>query len=89
MMDKKLYKLIGPGGKEYLSEEKGTLGGHRKMKIYGCLDCPSALRYLAKGQYKQHRVFFKDEADAIAAGYRPCGVCMKAEYREWKKTLFI
>ena len=87
-MDKKLYKLIGPDGKEYLSEEKGTLGGHRKIKIYRRLDCTSALRYIAKGQYVQHRVFFKDEADAIAAGYRPCGVCMKAEYQEWKKTLF-
>jgi len=25
MMDKKLYKLIGPDGKEYLSDEKGHL----------------------------------------------------------------
>jgi methylphosphotriester-DNA--protein-cysteine methyltransferase len=29
-------------------------------------------------------VFFADEATAVAAGYRPCGNCMKAEYREWK-----
>lgn len=55
------------------------------MKIYGRLDCPSALRYIAKGQYVQYRVFFKDEETAIAAGYRPCGVCMKAEYKRWKE----
>ena len=53
----KLYKLINTSGEEWLSEKKGTLGGHRKLKIYGRLDCPSASRYLAKGQYAQHRVF--------------------------------
>jgi methylphosphotriester-DNA--protein-cysteine methyltransferase len=29
-------------------------------------------------------VFFADEATAIAAGYRPCAGCMRAEYKEWK-----
>lgn len=80
----KKYKLMGPDGKEYLSEEKGTLGGHRKLKIYGRLDCPSALRHIDKGHYVQHRVFFKDEETAIAAGYRPCGICMKQAYKKWK-----
>ena len=81
----KEYKLIGKDGKPYLSTTPGTLGGHRKLKIYGRLDCPSALRYIAKGQYVEHRVFFADEETAIAAGYRPCGICMKPQYREWKK----
>lgn len=80
LVEQKMYKLIGPDGKEYISEEKGTLGGHRKLKIYGKLNCPSALRYIAKGDYVQHRVFFKDEETAIAAGYRPCGICMKEQY---------
>lgn len=48
-MTEKLYKLINKNGKQYLSEIPRTLGGHRKLKIYGRLDCPSALRYLAKG----------------------------------------
>jgi methylphosphotriester-DNA--protein-cysteine methyltransferase len=30
------------------------------------------------------RVFFADEATATAAGYRPCAVCMRDEYRAWK-----
>lgn len=81
-----MYKLIGADGKEYPSEEKGTLGGYKRMKIYGRLDCPSALRYIEKGQYIKHRVFFKDEATALKAGYRPCGVCMKEQYKEYKQN---
>ena len=50
-----MYHLIGKDGKPYDSETPGTLGGHRKLKIYGRLDCPSALRYIAKGQYVAHR----------------------------------
>ena len=81
----KVYHLIGADGKPYDSTEPGTLGGHKGLKIYGRLDCPSALRYIAKGQYVKYRVFFKDEATAIAAGYRPCAVCMKEEYKRWKE----
>lgn len=78
----KLYKLLDENGNEYLSEEKGELGGNRKLKIYGRLDCPSALRYIAKGQYVKNRVFFKDEETAISAGYRPCGICMRKKYKK-------
>ena len=80
-----MYHLIGKDGKPYDSETPGTLGGHRKLKIYGRLDCPSALRYIARGQYVAHRVFFADEETAIAAGYRPCGKCMPEAYRRWKE----
>lgn len=80
-----MYHLIGRDGKPYDSETPGTLGGHRKLKIYGRLDCPSALRYIAKGQYVAHRVFFADEETAIAAGYRPCAKCMPEAYRRWKE----
>ena len=79
-----MYKLAGKDGNEYFSEQKGQFGGHRGLKIYGRLDCPSALRYIAAGHYIQHRVFFADEATALAAGYRPCSVCMKDHYRLWK-----
>lgn len=80
----KQYKLIGPDGKIYLSNQKGLFGGHKKLKIYGRLDCPSALRFIAKGQYVTNRVFFATEEDAIAAGYRPCAKCMPEEYKKWK-----
>jgi methylphosphotriester-DNA--protein-cysteine methyltransferase len=29
-------------------------------------------------------VFFSDEATAMAAGFRPCGACMRQRYTEWK-----
>ena len=79
-----MYTLIGVDGKQVLSETPGTLGGHRKNKIYGRLDCAGAARWIAKGHYVKQRVFFADEATAIAAGYRPCAGCMPAEYKEWK-----
>lgn len=79
------YTLIGPDGKPYRSAIPGALGGYKPRKIYGRLDCPCALRHIANGHYVKHRVFFADEATAIAAGYRPCAVCMKAEYRAWKE----
>jgi methylphosphotriester-DNA--protein-cysteine methyltransferase len=63
---------------------RGTLGGHRRSRIYGRLDCPSALRAITKGGYVQHRVFFVDETAAVAAGFRPCARCMPDRYREWK-----
>jgi hypothetical protein len=80
----KLYQLIGPDGRPCLSERPGALGGHRRNKLYGRLDCPSALRWLAKGHIVRQRVFFADEATAIAAGYRPCAVCLPTEYKAWK-----
>ena len=78
------YFLTSKTNSQYLSNVPGKYGGHKKLKIYGKLDCPSAARYLAKGQYAKNRVFFIDEATAIAAGYRPCAVCMPEEYKKWK-----
>jgi methylphosphotriester-DNA--protein-cysteine methyltransferase len=78
------YTLTGRDGRTYQCEKPGTLGGHRRPKIYGRLDCPSALRAIARGGYAKHRVFFPDEPTAIAAGYRPCAACLPDRYREWK-----
>lgn len=80
----KEYKLIGKDGVPYISQTPGQFGGHKRLKIYGRLDCPSALRHIANGHYVQHRVFFATEADAISAGYRPCAVCMREAYNKWK-----
>lgn len=81
---KKEYKLMSING-EYLSKIPGTLGGNKKLKIYGKLDCKSALNWIQKGKYVKTRVFFEDQQTAIEAGYRPCGICMKKEYQKWKK----
>ena len=61
----KSYKLLGSDGKFYKSDILGLVGGHKKLKIYGRLDCPSALRYIAKGKYVKHRVFFLDEETEV------------------------
>ena len=79
----KTYKLLAADGTTIISETPGTLGGNSKAGIYGRLDCTAANGALSKG-YAQHRVFFANEQDAMKAGYRPCGRCMRAEYKEWK-----
>ncbi len=84
MSGEQAYTLLGADGRPYRSAEKGLWGGHRRTKIYGRLDCPSALRAIERGGYARHRVFFADEATAIAAGYRPCATCCQGRYREWK-----
>jgi methylphosphotriester-DNA--protein-cysteine methyltransferase len=81
-----MYTLLNKNG-YYESKEKGLFGGYKPDKIYGRLDCPSALRAIAKGGYVSHRVFFATEQDAIECGYRPCGNCMKDKYRRWKETI--
>lgn len=78
------YTLLNADGQPYVSTAPGRFGGHRRNKLYGTLDCRSALRAIAAGGYVTHRVFFADEQTAIAAGYRPCAVCLPVEYQQWK-----
>lgn len=81
----KMYKLLGADGKLYESETPGEHGGNGKLKIYGRLDCGSALSSMKRypGEYQKHRVFFADEKTALAAGYRPCGNCLRKKYQEY------
>ena len=55
-------------------------GGNKRLKIYGTLSCTTGKR-----MKKENRVFFQSGDEAIDEGYRPCGLCMKAEYRKWKE----
>ncbi len=77
--------MLGADGCLYESDVPGLLGGHRRQKVYGRLDCPSALRAIEGGGYVKYRVFFASEAVAVAAGYRPCGACLPVKYRAWKE----
>jgi len=83
-MSEPQWTLIGRDGKPFRSPVPGTLGGHRRQRIYGRLDCPAALQAIDRGGYVAHRVFFLDAEAAHAAGYRPCAVCMRTAYRQWK-----
>jgi metal binding Ada-like protein len=85
-MSSRSWTLVGARGESYESAVPGSLGGHRKGKRYGRLDCRAALQAIARGGYLSERVFFSTEADALAAGYRPCAVCLSAEYASWKAT---
>jgi hypothetical protein len=80
------WTLLGADRRPYQSLVPGTLGGHRRSRIYGRLDCPGAARAIARGGYVANRVFFLDEPAAIAAGYRPCWECQRDAYRRWKTT---
>jgi hypothetical protein len=73
------FRLTGGDGRIVVSAAPGALGGNRRSKVYGRLDCKVAARYLAKGAYQKNRVFFADEETARAAGYRPCKACMRPE----------
>ena len=80
------YTLVGAHGAPFASAAPGTLGGHRRNRIYGRLDCAGAARWIARGHYVPQRVFFADEETAVAAGYRPCARCLPAQYAAWKRT---
>ena len=72
--DSSLFRSIKSG--------KIRLGGNKKLKIYGRLNCHSGKR-----MNKQNRVFFVNEKEAISADYRPCGHCMRMKYDAWKASL--
>jgi methylphosphotriester-DNA--protein-cysteine methyltransferase len=78
------WNLTGPDGRPYASDRPGQYGGHRRTRIYGRLDCPAALRAIARGGYVANRVFFADADAARRAGYRPCARCLPDEYATWK-----
>jgi Metal binding domain of Ada len=83
-MTARTYTLLGSDRQPYQSTTPGALGGYRPARIYGRLDCPPALRAIARGQYVRNRVFFADEQTAVAAGYRPCAVCLPDAYAQWR-----
>lgn len=57
------------------------LAGNRRLRIYGRLDCTSGRRMLT-----DNRVFFASEVAAQALGFRPCGHCLRDEYRIWREA---
>lgn len=59
-----------------------SFAGNARLKIYGELHCSSGKR-----MKKENRVFFFSEQEAMSAGYRPCGHCMKTAYKKWKDGL--
>ena len=56
-------------------------GGNKEKKVYG-LSCSSGQRLK-----KENRVFFTSKQEALQNNYRPCGHCLKNDYRNWKNGL--
>jgi hypothetical protein len=71
---RRLFALVSAG--------KVTLGGNARLKIYGRLSCSSGKRMNVG-----NRVFFRNENEALALGFRPCGHCMREAYGLWKESL--
>ena len=80
---KRQFWLRSPDGSKYQSVIPGAIGGHEQLKIYGLLTCWSANKFIARGGYVKHRVFFASKPMAIASGFRPCGHCLRDEYKTW------
>lgn len=83
-MEARTYTLLGADRRPYQSPTPGRFGGHRRVRLYGRLECAAARRAIARGGYVKDRVFFADEETAIAAGFRPCAVCLPGRYARWK-----
>lgn len=58
---------------------KINYGANLNLNIYGLLNCKSGKR-----MKRENRIFFTSEKAAIKNNFRPCGHCMRAEYKEWK-----
>lgn len=64
--------------REQIKSGDVCLGGNSKLNIYGTLTCSSGKR-----MKRVNRVFFVSAQEAQDASYRPCGNCMKEEYKKW------
>jgi hypothetical protein len=63
---------IGQSLSKFIRTGEIKLAGNARLKIYGLLSC-----YSGKRMKKANRVFFHDEKEAIALGFRPCKNCMR------------
>ena len=73
LTDFQMLQLIG--------QNRNLIAGNGLLKIYGRLNCASGKRMT-----KENRIFFKDTTEAKANGFRPCGHCMREQYKEWKRV---
>jgi methylphosphotriester-DNA--protein-cysteine methyltransferase len=62
-------------------KKKIRMAGHLRLRIYGTLGCKSGKR-----MKRINRVFFANEREAKALGFRPCGRCLRVEYLKWKEN---
>ena len=68
--------------RKLIKHKKITLAGNKKLQIYGELNCTSGKR-----MRKENRLFFASIIEAKNQGFRPCGHCMREQYKMWKNGL--
>jgi hypothetical protein len=87
-MTARTYTLLGPDRQLYQSATSGALGGYRPGRVYGRLDCPAALRAIARGGYVRNRVFFADQQPLSrpGTGHAPCA-CRRARAVEGRGAI--
>jgi methylphosphotriester-DNA--protein-cysteine methyltransferase len=72
-------EITDTGLRKLIRQNKISFGGNKKLKIYGTLKCKSGKR-----MKKENRVFFISGKEAIIYDYRPCGLCLRSKYQQWK-----
>ncbi|NML70092.1 metal-binding protein [Chryseobacterium sp. RP-3-3] len=77
----KHIEISDPVLKNKIRRKEINFGGNHKLKIYGLLSCSSGKR-----MKKENRIFFISENEALKHNYRPCGNCMRIEYKQWKSN---
>ena len=79
------WTLLGSDGTALFERHPGTLGGHRSRRksTDGSTAAPR-WQAIARGGYVRNACSSPMNSTAVAAGYRPCAVCMPAEYARWK-----
>lgn len=65
-----------------IKQKEIAYGGNLNLKIYGTLQCKSGKRMKTK-----NHVFFNIREQAKELGFRPCGHCLRADYKIWKNGL--
>ncbi|HRH60303.1 MAG TPA: Ada metal-binding domain-containing protein [Chitinophagaceae bacterium] len=72
-------EIIDEDLRRQIRRKQILFGGNMALKIYGTLNCKNGRQIK-----KQNRVFFVSEKEALENGYRPCGACIRSEYKKWK-----
>lgn len=62
------------------SNKEGRYVGHKKLKVFGKINCKSTENAIEPNIVKFHEV-----KDAIELGYRPCKVCHPMDYYDFLK----
>ena len=61
-----------------IKQNEISFAGNLQLGIYGKLNCKAGKR-----MKPENRVFFRSEREAINQSFRPCGHCMRNEYKKW------